>query len=245
MKNSIYISIFLMLFPILLIAQDEVKPKVDTDLGLKLTSRHYWRGIPVSSAPCFEGSLALKTGGFEVGYWGGYAFDNTYSEFDFYTSYSFKNFKISLWDLYVIGDEDNQASYNPNQKYGNFNRETTSHNFDLTLAYNFGEKFPLNVAISTMVWGADRDENGDQRYSTYLELGYPVKINDKSKLDFFLGTVLNDKETVYGESFGVVHTGVTGTRKVKFTDSFSLPVSATIAINPQREIGYLILAISL
>jgi hypothetical protein len=96
-----------------------------------------------------------------------------------------------------------------------------------------------------MVWGADRDENGDQRYSTYLELGYPIRINEKSKLDFFLGTVLNSEESVYGEGFGVVHTGVTGTRKVKITDSFSLPISATIAMNPQREIGYLIIAIGI
>ncbi len=242
--KSLYLPLFLLLFPILLSAQSET-PKVTSDVNLKFTSRHYWRGIPVSSAPCFEGSLSVKTSGFEVGYWGGYAFDNTYSEFDFYTSYSIGNFKVSVWDLYVINDENNLSSYHPNQKYFNFDQKTTSHNFDVTLAYQFGEKFPLSIAISSMVWGADRDAQGDQRYSTYLELGYPVQLNEKDKLNFFMGTVLNNDESAYGDSFGVVHTGVTGTRKVKITDSFSMPVSATIAINPQKEIGFLILAIGI
>jgi hypothetical protein len=241
--KSLYTIIFIIFISITAIAQDQATSKFTSDVGLKITSRHYWRGIPVSSAPCFEGSLAVKTGGFTLGYWGGYAFDNTYSEFDFFASYEIGNFTVSLWDLYVISDETDFLDYHPDQRYWDFDRETTTHNFDLTASYQFGDRFPLKVALSSMIWGADRDENGDQRYSTYLELGYPVKINPVTKLDFFLGTVLNNEDSAYGDSFGVVHTGASGTRVIKVSDTFSVPVTATLAMNPQKEIGYLIFAI--
>jgi hypothetical protein len=243
MKN-LYTIIIAIFFPIAILAQEST-PAFTSDVSLKFTSRHYWRGIPVSSAPCFEGSLSVSTGGFTIGYWGGYAFDNTYSEFDIYANYSIGGFTLAVTDLYVISDEDNLPTYRPNQRYFDFDQKTTSHNFDVTASYQFGEKFPLKVGLSSMVWGADRDENGDQRYSTYLELGYPVKVNETTTLDFFIGGVLNNEASAYGDCAGVVNTGLTGTKKLKISDKFSMPVSATIAINPQRETGFLILAFGL
>ncbi len=248
MKKTAFIIAFLLAF-VSIQAQDTLvnskESIIKTDLGVKITSRHYWRGIPVSSAPCFEGSLSASIGGFTIGYWGGYAFDNTYSEFDLFGSYSIGNFTIGFVDLYVIGDENNLATYHPEQKYWHFDRTTTAHNIDVTASYKISEKFPLKVSLSSMVWGGDRDEEGNQRYSTYLEFGYPVNVSPSMNLDFFLGTVLNNGESAYGDSMGVVHAGVTGTKNVMLNKHFSIPVSATIAMNPQKQIGFVILAIGL
>lgn len=240
----------LLIIPALLLsfftfAQENEESKLKADVGLQFTSRHYWRGIPVSSAPCFEGSLSVTKGNFTIGYWGGYAFDNTYSEFDLYGSYSIGNFTFSFIDLYVMSDEDNLSSYHPDQKYWDLNRETTTHNLDLTASYQFGEKFPLTVSYSTMVWGADRDAEGKQRFSNYLEAKYPVNLAHNTNLSLFCGMTLNDKAGAYGDGMGVVNVGVSSTRLIRINEKIAFPVSATIAMNPQKEIGFLVLAIGL
>lgn len=244
MKN-IFVLLIIITMSTSLFAQETEENKLKADVGLTFTSRHYWRGIPVSSAPCFEGSLALTKNNFTIGYWGGYAFDNTYSEFDIYGSYAIGNFTFSFIDLYVISDEDNLPSYHPEQRYFDLNRETTSHNLDLTASYQFGEKFPLTVSYSTMVWGADRDEEGKQRFSNYLEAKYPINLAQNTSLSLFCGMTLNDKAGAYGDGMGVVNMGISSTRVIKVNENISFPVSATIALNPQKEIGFLVLAIGI
>lgn len=236
-------AIFIISMP--LFAQEKEESKLKADVGLMFTSRHYWRGIPVSSAPCFEGSLSVTKGNFTIGYWGGYAFDNTYSEFDIFGSYSIGNFTFSFIDLYVISDEDNLSSYRPEQRYWNLDRESTSHNIDLTASYNFGEKFPLTLSYSTMVWGADRDAEGKQRFSNYLEAKYPINLANNTSLEMFCGMTLKDKPGAYGDGMGIVHMGVSSTRRIVISDKISFPVTATLAMNPQKEIGFLVLAIGI
>lgn len=226
-------------------AQEVEKSKLKADVGMTFTSRHYWRGIPVSSAPCFEGSLALTKGNFTIGYWGGYAFDNTYSEFDIYGSYSLGNFTFSFTDLYVNSDENAMGAYHPEQRYWDLDRETTNHNIDLTASYNFGEKFPLTLSYSTMVWGGDRDANGDQRFSNYLEAKYPLTLAEDTNLDLFCGMTLNDEPGAYGDGLGLVNVGVSSTRTLRINDKIAFPITATIALNPQKEIGFLVLAIGI
>jgi len=239
------VTFIMILISLTIYAQENEKSAVKADIGLQYTSRHYWRGISVSSAPCFEGSLSLNKGGFNIGYWGGYAYDNTYSEFDINGSYTFRNFTFSFIDLYVISDEDNLASYHPEQRYWDFNRETTSHNIDLTASYNLGKRFPLTLSYSTMVWGADRDENGKQRFSDYLEAKYPFSLAENTNLELFCGMTFNDKPGAYGDGIGVVNIGVSSTYTIRINEKIAFPVSATIAMNPQKETGFLVLAIGI
>ena len=47
-------------------------------------------------------------------------------------------------------------------------------NFEAGLAYTLPlEKFPLSIAWYTMFAGADKNEKGEQNYSSYVELNYP------------------------------------------------------------------------
>lgn len=238
--KKLFIILSLSIFSLCTFAQE----KLTADAGLTFTSRHYWRGIPVSSAPCFEGSLSVSKGGFTLGYWGGYAFDNTYSEFDIYGSYTIGGLTLSFIDLYVNSDETDLANFHPKQKYGEFDREKTSHLIDLSASYSFGESFPLTLSYSTMVWGNDRDANGDQRFSNYLEAKYPIELSNAS-LNVFCGATLNDKSAAYADAAGLVNVGVATTRTINVTESFKIPVTATVAFNPQKEAGFLILAIGL
>ncbi len=203
-----------------------------------VTTRHYWRGIMVSNTANFEMDLAYTNNNFTFGAWGGYAFDNTYSEFDFHVGYKFSDhFNVAVWDLFANRDRASIDDYN----YLDLDRSTTNHLIDASLNFYVNEKFPLSVCVSTMLYGRDLDENGDQNYSTYVEFGYPVKIGGET-VSLFAG--LNAfEDQVYGESFGFVNIGATATREIKINDNFSLNAWAKIGINPQAETANLILGI--
>ncbi len=203
-----------------------------------VTTRHYWRGIMVSNTANFEMDLAYTNNNFTFGAWGGYAFDNTYSEFDFHVGYKFSDhFNVAVWDLFANRDRASIDDYN----YLDLDRSTTNHLIDASLNFYFTDNFPLSVSWSTMLYGRDLDENGDQNYSTYVEFGYPVKIGGET-VSLFAG--LNAFENqVYGESFGFVNIGATATREIKINDNFSLNAWAKVGINPQAETANLILGI--
>lgn len=230
-------TIFLFVFMCINIIGVNAQGKVD--VSPTLTSRHYWRGIMVSNSANIEMDMSYKNNNFTFGAWGGYALDNTYSEFDFHVGYKFNDFvDVAVWDLYANRDRASIDRYN----YFDFDRQTTNHLIDATVNFHFGEKLPLRMSWSTMLWGRDLDENGNQNYSSYLEFGYPVQIAGQ-KIDLFAGMNVFEN-CVYGQNTGFVHVGATGYKTIKVTESWSLPVFATVAINPQAETANLILGVS-
>jgi hypothetical protein len=102
-----------------------------------------------------------------------------------------------------------------------------------------------------MFAGADKKYDTDlmainpdkQAYSTYIELGYAFKY-----FSMFMGIIPSDG--YYGDGyggvkgFGIVNLGITGTKTMKLTDSYSLPLKATLGLNPQKEDVYLVFGIT-
>jgi len=234
-KSVLKISL---LFTFIFASNMNVNAQGKVTVSPSVTTRHYWRGIMVSNTANFEMDLAYTNNNFTFGAWGGYAFDNTYSEFDFHVGYKFSDhFNVAVWDLFANRDRASIDDYN----YLDLDRSTTNHLIDASLNFYVNEKFPLSVCVSTMLYGRDLDENGDQNYSTYVEFGYPVKIGGET-VSLFAG--LNAfEDQVYGESFGFVNIGATATREIKINDNFSLNAWAKIGINPQAETANLILGI--
>lgn len=204
-----------------------------------LTSRHYWRGIMVSNSANLEVDMAYTNKNFTFGAWGGYALDNTYSEFDFHVGYKFNEFvNIAVWDLFANRDRASIDDYN----YFDLDKKTTNHLIDATVNFNFGEKFPLTASWSTMLYGRDLNAEGNQNYSSYLELGYPATISGQ-KISFFAGMNMFE-ECVYGQSVGFVNVGASASHDIKISDNYSLSTWAKIAINPQAETANLIFGVN-
>ncbi|MFA8436444.1 MAG: hypothetical protein ACEPOZ_18195 [Marinifilaceae bacterium] len=237
-KITIQLTAFFVIF-ISLLGTETLFAQGRVEVSPSVTTRHYWRGIMVSNSANFEMDMSYKTDKFTFGAWGGYAFDNTYSEFDFHIGYKFNDYvDVAIWDLYANRDRASIDQYN----YFDFDRATTNHLIDATVNFHFGEKFPMRMSVSTMLWGRDLDEHGNQNYSTYLEFGYPVQLAGH-KVDLFAGMNVFEN-CVYGQSTGFVHVGATGYKTIKITDRFSVPVWATVAVNPQAETANLILGIT-
>jgi hypothetical protein len=238
MKKITFKLASLLVLVILMVSNLSVNAQGKVSVSPTITTRHYWRGIMVSNSANYEMDMVYTNNNFTFGAWGGYAFDNTYSEFDFHMGYKFSDhFNIDVWDLFANRDEESIDDHN----YLDLDRSTTNHLIDASFNFYFTEQFPLSISVATMLYGCDLDDDGDQNYSTYVEFGYPVTIGGE-KVSLFAG--LNPfANQVYGDTFGFVNVGATATREVKITDKFSLNTWAKLGINPQAETANLILGI--
>jgi len=220
-------------------APAEVSPfKVTADL----VSSYMWRGTLGSATPNFQPTLAFVKGGLEIGVWGSTDFIGAYKEADLYIAYTAGPLKFAITDYdWSFGTT----------KYFNYKNETTGHIFEGTVGYTGPESFPLSITANVMFAGADKKYDKDfeaqdptkQAYSTYIELGYAFKYFSP-----FVGITPSDG--YYGDGYGgyggvsVCNIGLTATKNLKISDSFSLPLKATFGFNPQKEDAYLVFGIT-
>ena len=92
--------------------------------------------------------------------------------------------------------------------------------------------------MSSYVFGADKNLNGGQAFSSYAELAYFYKFKDNNVLTLTLGSSLNKGfYTDYESGFNIVNVSLK--YETNFTlGSFQLPVSASYIVNPYREKSY-------
>jgi hypothetical protein len=206
-------------------AQDTVKITSD------LVSSYIWRGVYSSRQPNFQPTFAYGHGPFEIGVWGSTDFTGAYKEADLYVAYTISAFKVTVTDY----------NWNFTKSYFNYKNATTDHIFEGAIAYTGPTAFPLSVSLNTMLYGADKKATDPtkQAYSTYIELDYPVKT-----FTFFLGATPMDG--YYGDGYGgytgfsVCNLGVTSSKNLKISESYSLPLKATLGFNPQKEDAYFV-----
>jgi hypothetical protein len=206
-----------------------------------LVSSYMWRGTVGSPTPNFQPTLSYVKGNFEIGAWGSTDFVGDYKEVDLYASYAVGPIKLALTDY----------NWDFAKKYFNYKSKETGHIFEGTVGYTGPESFPVSISANVMFSGEDKKFDKDmdaqdpskQAYSTYIELGYGFK-----NFSPFLG--ITPADGYYGDGYGgvggfsVVNVGLSSSRNLKITDSFSLPLKATLGFNPQKENAYLVFGIT-
>ena len=111
------------------------------------------------------------------------------------------------------------------------------------------EKFPLSITWNFMFAGQDKDENGNQNYSSYVELNFPFTVKGVD-LNATCGVLPYDAGvTTYGgdvnSGFAVMNVALKAMKDIKITNSFSLPIFTQAIWNPRMEDAHLVLGISL
>lgn len=226
------------------------KTGLKPDLGCDFVTSYVWRGLATYAAlgdqnvlaPSFQPAFSLNYKGLELGTWGSIDFTGTYKELDLYLSYTLKGFTGTVTDYYWAGD------WIVNN-YFDYKKDSTAHYIEASLGYK-GEKIPLSIMVATMIYGADKqfEDPVKNNFSTYIELGYTFTVQEYD-LDLFLG--MTPMDGLYGDGYGekggfaVVNAGITGSRDVKITEKFSLPLSASVIANPQAKKLFLVFAVSL
>jgi len=212
-------------------AQSGTTVKVTADL----VSSYVWRGVTSTNTPNFQPTFALVNGGFELGVWGSSDFSGVYKEADIYATYTVGSLKLGVTDY----------NWNFKTRYFDFKKETTDHVFEGSISWLGTESLPLSVSLNTMLYGADKKATDVTKnaYSTYIEFGYAF-----SQFSVFAGVTPADG--YYGDGYGgveglsVCNLGLTASKNLKITDSYSLPIKATFGVNPQKEDAYLVFGIT-
>ncbi|MDR3705313.1 MAG: hypothetical protein P4L28_05340 [Paludibacteraceae bacterium] len=250
MKNRIIklsLVVFLLSQVNFIYAQDS---KGSLNVTADIVNRFIWRGQNVGgSSVHIQPTLSYSNSGFELGTWGTYGVNNDYAEVDEYVKYSVKGFTLTFTNYYdpITPTGDSTSS---NTRFYNFNGKTTASVGELALAYKGPASFPISLSAATYLYGNDhsygydakKDADTKNYYSTYLELGYTAKLAGQN-LDLFAG--FTPSSGYYGNGAGFVNIGAKGYRTIKITDSFSLPVSASLITNPQKETIYLVFGVTL
>lgn len=202
-------------------------------VGGDFVSSYLWRGTKFGTGPAIQPYVELGFGNFTVGGWSSYCFtSNEGAEADLYLSYGF-DFGLS------IGVTD---YYFPGTPYFDYTTETGSHAFEINLDYAIkGLSLSANYFLNEA--GGAGTAGGDM----YFETGYGF-----GSFGFFLGagngwhTVEPDLELtgIEESDFAVCNIGVTASTEVKLTESYSLPLSGALVLNPDTEQFHIVLGIS-
>lgn len=203
------------------------------DLGADFVSRYLWRGQLLATGPAIQPSFSYTGGSFEIGAWGSYGLSNGFdgTEADIYISFSASSFTATITDYYFPSDRTGADFDN----YFDYNESTTGHVLEAMLSYEC-ESVPINFTVAYDFYGADTED------SFYAKIGY--SLSDNTELFAEGGNGWYSFENSANDSFGFVGIGLTHTKEIKITESYSLPLFATVAINPDSEKLFIVFGMS-
>jgi hypothetical protein len=228
-----FATISLSLFAVLRSKAQTEEPVSPYKVTADLVSHYVWRGSMATASPTpnFQPTLAYVKGKFEIGVWGSTDFAGTYKELDPYVSFTAGHLKLAFTDYNWNFDQAD---------YFNYTNSETGHRFEGTIGFTGSEKIPVSLTWNTMFYGLDKkaDDSTSQAYSTYIELGYT-----KGAASIFIGfTPWESYYNNYGvtafdstaakKTFSIVNIGASVTKALKISETYSLPIKATMVINP-------------
>ena len=192
-------------------------------VGADLYNRYVWRGTEYGNSPSIQPTVEYSIGGFAIGAWGAFNTDG-YQEADWYASYGFDfGLSVGVTDYYYPGSE-----------FFDYSGDNSSHALELNLGYSIE-----NLSLSgNYMMNESPDGAGSAGDDLYFEAGYSF-----DSFDVFVGAG-DGWHTTDGE-FDVCNVGISTSKEIKITDSFSLPVSGSAILNPETEQFYIVVGFSL
>lgn len=215
MKRKITFLVLTLMFVISLSLNAQEESSWST--GVDLYSSYVWRGSKFGSGPALQPSVEFSAGGLAIGAWGSYCFsENEAMETDLYASYSFSLGENSSLDLTV------NDYYFPETDF--FNGD--SHFIEPMVSLGLGN-FTFTGAY---MFGTSKD--------LYLEAALAA-----GPVNLTLGAG-EGQYTVDGK-FNVCNIGLSTSKSLKINDSFSIPVTGALILNPSSEALFIVVGISL
>jgi hypothetical protein len=191
--------------------------------GMDIVSNYIWRGSKLGTGPALQPSVKFNAGGLTIGVWG--SFDaNGYAETDPYISYSFSNgISLGFTDYFLPTIDGADPKY--------FDED--SHAFEINGGYTIGgfslsANYILNEGTTIASAGND----------TYFQVGYAFNT-------FNISVGAGDGWHTSNGNFNVCHIAVGTSKEIKITDSFSIPLTGQVILNPEKEKLFVVVGISL
>lgn len=240
-KKYVFIMVLIAIIvgPHYLYAEDSVS----ISSGVDFVNRYVWRGMDFGGTPSIQPTLAVDYWGFELGSWAAYTLANNATEddeIDFWISYS-REFKNGVGVTFLVTDY-----YFPNAgiDFSNFNNYDDedgpgAHLLEAGLSLTGSETFPISVSGYFNFY----NEEGN---NIYFQIDYPISVGETA-LNFFIGGTPGSKDNpdYYGtDDFAIINTGVTASKEIVVSESFSIPVDVSFILNPELEVSYVTVGFS-
>ncbi|MFR9602858.1 MAG: hypothetical protein SNG02_03180 [Rikenellaceae bacterium] len=214
----------------LTVAAPAMAAELEVTGGVDIVSASIWRGT-VCGGPSIQPAATAAIAGFSVTAWASQEIaamgtNKGQSELDFTFAYEVGGFTVAYTNYW----------WTPDTPY--FTKGT--HLSEVTLAYQFGEKFPLAISWNTMV-GGDQDY---EDYSTYIDFSYPFAVGS---VDMAASVAVTPWEGMYsnGKSgFQVASVGLNGSKTIVETEKISIPVFVDLSFSPVQKQAYLVAGVS-
>ncbi len=210
-------KITLVVFALIAICTLNVKAQDSSwSTGVDIYSSYVWRGAKFGSGPAMQPTVKYTKGGFSAGAWGSYCFStNEATEADLFASYGFSLGEKSTLSFTVTD------YYFPTATYF----DGDSHYFEPMVSLGLGK---LSLAAAYMTNAED----------TYLEAGYSA-----GSVTLFAGA--GNGQYTKDATFNLCNVGIKTSKSIKISDSFSIPVSGSVVLNPSTEQFHIVVGISL
>jgi hypothetical protein len=185
--------------------------------GVDYYSTYIFRGIAFSG-PSIQPYAEFESGNFTFGGWGSQGFDG-FQEMDLYTGYSFDfGLSIGFTDYYYPGSDYFDGD---------------SHAFELNTGFETG-----GFSLSGNIVLNEAANAGSAGSDLYFEAGFSA-----GPADLFIGA--GDGWHSSDGEFTVVNIGLGTSKEIKITESFSIPLSGALILNPDSEQFYVVVGVSL
>lgn len=235
-KSIFLAALFLLAAGFMAIPQNAQSQEVS--LGADVVSRYVWRGIDFGNSVSIQPSIEYSGQGFTAGTWASYAISPVEnasagalgaSEIDLYLSYDFGPIAIGVTDYYFP---------NAGKKFFNFDDNGAgAHIIEPNISISGGEAFPLQL------FGAINAYN-DPDNSVYLEASLPFSAAGTDMVLTAGGVPM--ESAYYGTNEpGIINLGLSVSKSLVITDTFSLPLSGSFIVNPYDAQAHLVFGLSL
>ncbi len=195
--------------------------------GADIYSSYLWRGSNLGNGPSFQPVVEYSSSMFTAGAWGAFDFDG-YQEADLYFSFSLPaGFSIGMTDY-----------YSPGLNYFDYSTESGSHAFELNLGFSLRD-FSLSANYIFNEAGAIGSAGND----LYFQAGYSF---DPVTIFLGAGNGWHNYDPDTGEStFEICNAGIEVSRTIKITESFGIPITGQIILNPAQKRMYVVVGFTL
>ena len=212
-------------------AQDKVEGTIASDF----VNQYYWRGQDLGDVS-IQPTLGIAYKGFSLSGWGnvGLSDKDDTKEFDLTASYAISGFHVGITDYWFN---------TPNDRYFEYAAHKTSHVFEGNIGYDFG---PVALNWYTNFAGNDGlNKSGKRAYSSYVEATVPFEFASCNWTATVGAVPYATSFYSKANGFAVTNVAVKATKAIKITDSFSVPIFASIAANPSNQKAYLLFGFTL
>jgi hypothetical protein len=218
MKNMMYSFSLILLFPVVLsISAGAQETKSTVNVTADFVSSYVWRGSQLGKGPAIQPTVEFTSGKFTLGAWGSYCLSNVEApETDLYTSLSIGNLTVGLTDYYFPGPSWFKSK---------------NHAFELNGGWEQG------IFSLSGNWILN-EGGGSIGNDLYFEAGLQA-----GNVSFFAGAG-SGWHTPSGK-FNVCNLGISSAREVHVTDTFSLPITGSVILNPASEQFHIVVGITL